>query len=287
MSNERTSTLFTTEKALQPLVLGITWGSCALVAAALGWTLPRLQMGVWLACALPALALEASNLHYQRTHPTTTIGMIPVALFSLITPCVAGLCTGQLVPLATIAITTALAALLAMLGVFLFWAYRLRRTYASHPQVSPTAALIVLGGAIKRGRPCETLALRLDEAARLWHECPTLTLVVSGGPTPDDSTTEAAEMAHYLQQQGVDHSAILQEPKARNTRENIALSCALLDQRGHAGQRCVVSSDYHLWRALRDARALGIELTPIAAQTPRASILQQWCREILTILFGR
>ena len=287
MPNNRTSTLLAAERALRPWVLGITWGSCALVAAALGWTLPRLPLATWLACALPALALEASNLQYQRSHINTTIGMIPVALFALITPCIACLCTGQLAPLARITLIALVLLLAAVLGVFLVWAYRLRSTYASHPQVSPTATLIVLGGAIKRGRPCETLARRLDVAARLWHESNTRTIVVTGGPTPKGDTSEAAVMAFYLLQQGVNNPSIVLEPKARNTQENIQLSCALLDQRGNTEQRCVVSSDYHLWRALRDAQALGIELIPIAAPTPRASILQQWCREILTILFGR
>ena len=94
-------------------------------------------------------------------------------------------------------------------------------------------------------------------------------------------------MACYLHELGVDDASIVRERRARNTHETIALSCELLDKLGFDGQRCVVSSDYHLWRALRDARKLGFELTPVAAPTPRASIPQQWCREALTIMSGR
>ena len=178
-------------------------------------------------------------------------------------------------------------ALLAVAAVFAFWFCRLRRTYTARPAIEPNAALIVLGGAIKGGRPCKTLARRLDTACVLWHQQKSLTLVVTGGPTPDGRTTEAREMARYLRQHGIAAAAIIAEPTARNTHENIACSCALLAERGFSGQLCVVSSDYHLWRACRDGRSLGITLTPVAAPTPVASIPQQWCREVLTILSGR
>jgi uncharacterized SAM-binding protein YcdF (DUF218 family) len=112
-------------------------------------------------------------------------------------------------------------------------------------------------------------------------------VVVTGGTTPDGSTTEAREMARYLRERGVRQACVLLEPTARNTRENIARSTELLDERGFSDQRCVVSSDYHLYRALRETRRLGQELTPIAAPTPPKSAVQQWYREALTIWFGR
>lgn len=286
MESNKTSTLFATERALQPIVRMVTIACSAGVAALLGWTYVRLPFLPWLACALPALLLVASNLYYLRTHTTTTVGMIPVALFSLAPALASALMTDALGQVARIISTVALASLLALITLFIYWATRLRRGYAAHPEVSSDAALIVLGGAIKHGRPCETLALRLDVAAQLWRQSPARTIVVTGGPTPDGATTEAAEMAHYLQECDVNTDAILLEPHARNTHENMTLSTTLLDAQGFAGQRCVISSDYHLWRALRDAQALGIELTGIAASTPRASILQQWSREILTILSG-
>lgn len=287
MDEQKTSTLLATERAMQPAVRLVTLACSAGVAALLGWSFAHLSAGAWLACALPALVLVASNLHYLRTHALTTVGMIPVALFSLLPALVSVLETGLLGTVGRLACTLAVAALGALALLFGWWALRLRRAYVAHPQLAPDAALIVLGGAIKRGRPCTTLALRLDVAARSWHESPTRLVVVTGGPTPSGATTEADEMARYLRAAGVDGQSILLERQARNTRENMTLSCKLLDARGFAGQRCVVSSDYHLWRALREARALGISLTPMAAPTPPASILQQWCREILTILSGR
>lgn len=287
MPRSVSSTLVSTEHAMRPVVTAVTYASCTVVALALGWAATCLTAPLWLVCAVPALALEASNLHYLRTHPLTTVGMIPIALFSLVPALVAMLVTARLPRIAAGLIQAALVLLVVLLAIFALYAVRLRRAYTTHPDVSPTAALIVLGGAVRNGRPCSTLARRLDVAARLWHEQPRRTIVVSGGATSPGAMTEAEAMATYLQQCGVEAQSVILESHARNTRENISLSCELLDGKGHRGQRCVVTSDYHLCRALRDGRAVGVELTPVAAPTPRTSAPQQWCREILTILSGR
>ena len=287
MAVQRTSTLSATERSMRPLVLAVTVG-CDALAAVMLWVSHSSQLTLaWLVCLMLSLAPAASNLRYMLTHTLTTIGMTPVALFSLL-PALASVCLAESVSLhVRIACLIAAIPLAMTLALFIVWFSRLRSAYHARPQISDDATLIVLGGAIKHGRPCETLARRLDVTARLWHESPGRLIVCTGGPTPDLRTTEADEMARYLREQGVAASQAILERKARNTRENILNSCELLEQRGIAGQLCVVSSDYHLWRALRDARTVGIALTPVAAPTPTASIPQQWCREVLTILAGR
>lgn len=286
MPAPQTSTLFAAERALRPLTYAAVATSAGVDAAALivcGPYAPAVVVAI--GCALGAAAL-ASNLRYLAVHDgRTTFGMIPIALIGAFPAALVGSFSPndplRLACIASAAVLIALATFLAL------WFWRLWRVGHPAREVSPTAALIVLGGAIKKGRPCHTLQLRLDVAAKLWHESPTRTIVVSGGPIPSGTITEAEAMAIYLVERGVAGSSIVLEQHAKNTRENIRLSCALLDERGFAGQRCVVSSDYHLYRALRDGRSLGIELCPVAAPTPRGSVPQQWCREVLTILFGR
>lgn len=287
MAQKGTSTLLSVERSLRPLVLLLTFGCAALAVFLLASTLRSVPPAPWIACAILAALPALSNLHYLLTHELTTIGMIPVALLSLISALVLGLLGQTQSTPGWVACLAGLVALAGVAAVFALWLIRLRRAYQTNPPVSDTAYIIVLGGAIKNGRPCQTLARRLDIAARYWRERPTRTLVVSGGPTPDHATTEADVMARYLREQGVDPARIVLERQARNTHENIALSCKLLDEAGSTDQRCVVSSDYHLYRALRDARAIGVSLTPIAAPTPPTSAAQQWCREVLTVLFSR
>lgn len=283
----RTSTLFATERAMRSRVLACcaatTIGSVALLAYALS----HAPLPWWLACTLAALTPVLSNAHYLRTHSQTTVGMIPVALAGLLPSCACAATSAPASSALRMACIGATVILLTLATIFAWWFWRLRRTYTTRPAVEPGACLIVLGGAIKHGRPCRTLVRRLDTALGLWRQNPGLTIVVTGGPTPDGRTTEAREMARYLRKRGVPNTAIIQEPTARNTRENIERSHALLAKRNFAGQLCVVSSDYHLWRACRDARTIGVSLTPIAAPTPTASIPQQWSREVLTILSSR
>ena len=285
--SRNSSTLVGTEASYRLLVLAVTYG-CDVVAAALLFVVwSRVSPGIWALCLALFLACALSNLHYQRTHTLTTIGMMPIALLSVLPPAVAGATAGTLPSMLRLVCAVLSIPLGALLVALLATCVRMRAAYRAHPKVSPAAALIVLGGAIKHGRPCQTLALRLDTALSYWQEAPSRQIVVTGGPTPDGSTTEAREMARYLREQGVAPSHVMLERKARNTRENILNSCELLEQRGITGQRCVVSSDYHLWRALRDARSVDADLTPVAAPTPMASIPQQWCREVITILAGR
>lgn len=285
----RTPTLFTAELRWRRPMLALHVASALAVVSAGFALLQSSGRSPYAALALAtAAALVASNRLYMATHARrTTIGMAPVAGAALGLAGASALALAGLSPLVR-SVCLVIAGAGALLGlVVAFWFVRIRSAYRRRTSVAPDAALIVLGGAIRRGRPCTTLALRLDIAARLWEQAPRRTIVVTGGPAPGQGMSEAEAMARYLQERGVSPHAIILEPQALNTRENITLSCHLLDARGFAGQRCVVSSDYHLWRAKRDARRLGVPLTAVAAPTPWAGRLQQWCREVLTIMANR
>jgi hypothetical protein len=130
-------------------------------------------------------------------------------------------------------------------------------------------------------------ALRLDVAFELTVDHPQRTLILTGGPLANGPGTEAEHMARYLIDKGLPSQQLLLEQQARNTRENISNSCVLATRESLSGQRCVLTSDYHLYRAVREGRAIGVELTPIPAPVPLPGRLQQWSREVLTILAAR
>ena len=285
-NSQQTSTLLASERQFRSLSLGITYGCLALSALTLVLA-HKAPPALWVPCALICMAGHLSNLNYLRTHEMPTIGLIPPALFSLLPALIALLAVRELPELVRVLVGILVLVLSVAFALFVIWFCRLRLAYRMHPTMADDAALIVLGGAIRKGRPALTLSRRLDTAARLWHDCPQRTIVVTGGPIPSGTDTEADAMARYLREQRVPASSILRERAARNTRENIEFACALLNERGHTSQICVVSSDYHLWRALREARRVGQQLTPVAAPTPAASVPQQWSREVLTNLFGR
>ncbi len=246
------SSLVSTELRLAPVVLGVHYG-CLLVGLIRCVARPARAL-VW-------LPLSALNVAYLHEHDRPSVGMVPVSVASL-----------GLVPAA---VTTAL---------FGAWFVRIRSVYSMRAVHKSHAVVIVLGGAIKDGKPCRTLANRLNAAATLWHKDPSITLILTGGPVLGEGKTEAECMADWLCAKGVQQTSLVLEEQARNTRENIRNSVKLARRRGLDGQLCVLSSDYHLYRAVAQGREAGVDLLPIPAKTPFPSRLQQWCREVLTIM---
>ena len=103
---------------------------------------------------------------------------------------------------------------------------------------------------------------------------PNALAVVSGGQGEGEDITEAEAMANYLTAHGIDSARIVQEDQSRTTRENLENSFAILRVRGYdpADGVGIVTSEYHLFRAKRMARALGAEPVGIAAETTLPSM---------------
>lgn len=278
-----TSTLLGTEVRLAPVTLGCA-ALCAFGGMALLATNASPRPG-WMLCATCWALLTFSNVLYLLRHPHPTVGMIPVSVVSM-GPCAFAALLG---PSATAALRVACIAILALaIGVTLLFAtlfWRLRSVYAGPPcHVDDDAVVIVLGGALINNQPAPTLSLRLDVAKGLYDTHPRITLVLTGGPSSDGATSEAQAMARYLLDHGVQKSRLVLECEARNTRENIARSLELVGHPNNSAQLCVITSDYHLYRAVCAGKKAGVLLTPIPAPTPVPGRLQQWCREVLTIL---
>lgn len=278
--SKSTSTLAHTEKILAPLVW-LVWVVCTMAGAALLW--PRcvpFALAAW-------LVLAASNIVFFVRHRRVSVGMMPPAIASLAPAAASALVAKPLAPVARDACLLALVAACGVIFLFSFWFMRLHATYARRPHVDDDAVIIVLGGAVVDGRPRPTLALRLDVAFELAVDHPQRTLVLTGGPLANGPGTEAEAMASYLADKGLPIRQTLLEEQARNTRENIKYSCDLIDREGFSAQRCVLTSDYHLYRAMQEGRTIGVELVPIPAPVPLPGRLQQWSREVLTLLAAR
>ena len=268
---EQVHTIRSTEQRFRPVTLGCV--ASAIIADAilvtLGWPLSPLR---WAAAFAAAALLGMCLLRSLRSH--VSVGMIPVALFSI---GFAGL-AGSNAVVATIG--------LAILAFFLIWFIVLWRAYAGAAPVAADAALVVLGCEVRGGRPSGTLERRLQVAKALLDEAPERICVVTGGFIPAEGMTEAEAMAPWLERHGIEAARIIPEPRALNTEENLAFSWELLDARGHAAQRCVISSDFHLWRVRDIARRACISPMPslVPAKTPAQGWLVQWCREVLVNL---
>ncbi|MDR0284485.1 MAG: YdcF family protein, partial [Propionibacteriaceae bacterium] len=128
----------------------------------------------------------------------------------------------------------------------------------------PANVVIVLGSGLVRGRVPPLLASRLDAGARQFRRAlvagQSPVIIVSGGQGSDEPRSEAAAMAEYLTDQGLDPTAVWQETESRNTEQNLALSRELMATAGVTGRAAVVTNNFHAFRAaleMRDAKIRG------------------------------
>jgi uncharacterized SAM-binding protein YcdF (DUF218 family) len=95
---------------------------------------------------------------------------------------------------------------------------------------------------------------RAREAIFAWQTGGFKKIVISGGGGPG--------ILNFLIAEGVPREAIVAEWRSTSTREN-GIETARLIQ-GMPGKKVLLTSDFHMYRALRVFRKLGIEVTPMA-----------------------
>jgi len=152
----------------------------------------------------------------------------------------------------------------------------------------PCQYMIVLGAGINGSTPSLSLRNRLDAAYEYLTAHPETICIVSGGQGPGEDLSEALCMYKDLTAKGIAPERIWMEDKSTSTRENIAFSLALIEEK--AGQ-CptkagILSSEYHLYRAGLVAKSQGLEMIGIPARTSWAALrINYFLREIVAVWY--
>lgn len=128
---------------------------------------------------------------------------------------------------------------------------------------------VVLGAHVEpNGEPSQILRERLDAALAFHKENPQIPMILSGGNGGDEPIEEAEAMYTYLQRRGADMRGIYRETEAHTTLENLRNSRALADQLGFGGDEVtVLTSEFHLFRAVYLAERLGMKAGAVGART--------------------
>ena len=129
----------------------------------------------------------------------------------------------------------------------------------------PYDAAMVLG--VELGAddvPTAEMARRVTAAARVYHGGACARLVLCGGRLPGHRRTEADAMARMMTALGVLEKALILENQSQDTMENCRNAAKLLG----GGRVLVVTSDYHLRRAVMTARRAGFDADGLAARMP-------------------
>lgn len=170
-----------------------------------------------------------------------------------------------------------LALICVILGVIFYLGVVAMVVYRQNnlPPVGEYDAMIVLGAQVKpSGEPSLQLQWRIDAAAKAWKERRSL-IVVCGAQGGSEPAPEAHVMRDELIKQGVAAEDILMDDKSFNTRQNIANAVALLE--GHEVDHVlVVTSDYHLARAMAIAEDAGLSASGLGSPTLQG--LRPWVK---------
>jgi uncharacterized SAM-binding protein YcdF (DUF218 family) len=123
-------------------------------------------------------------------------------------------------------------------------------------------AIVVLGAAQYNGTPSPVYRARLDHALDLWRSGVAPMMVFTGGHgVPGERFTEGGAGRRWALEHGVPANRILVEESSRSTYENLrGVRMLLAPRRMH--RIILVSDPYHMFRALEQARDVGLVAFP-------------------------
>jgi uncharacterized SAM-binding protein YcdF (DUF218 family) len=142
-----------------------------------------------------------------------------------------------------------------------------QRQSAAAATYAPRTAIILLGGGTTYDDdhvlvPAHDVLPRIDASARNYAACKrtanTCRIIVSGGNPQHHSATEADTYLPYLLDRQVARSDIVLEKNSRTTYENARYVSAIVGE-SHYDTLILVTSAYHMPRALLDFQCFGIE----------------------------
>jgi uncharacterized SAM-binding protein YcdF (DUF218 family) len=149
------------------------------------------------------------------------------------------------------------------------------------PPVRPSDAIIVLGAQVKAdGSLSLALQRRLTLARAEYLGQPRL-VITCGAQGGDEPAPEGEVMRDWLIAQGVPETDALAETGSFNTLENLTHAKGMMAERG-LRTALVVTSDYHVARALALCARLDIEATGVGSASEPAYWVKNHGREALS-----
>jgi uncharacterized SAM-binding protein YcdF (DUF218 family) len=123
-------------------------------------------------------------------------------------------------------------------------------------------AIVVLGAAQYEGRPSPIYQARLEHALELYRDGVAPLLVFTGGRgVAGERWTEGAAGRRWAEAHGVPSDRILVEESSKTTYQNLDGVADLLRPKGMRDV-VLVSDPFHMFRALAQAREVGLEPHP-------------------------
>lgn len=151
----------------------------------------------------------------------------------------------------------------------------------THPgeNTGNTDAIIVLGAQVyANGDLSPQLELRMEAARKSYLENPRL-IICCGAQGANEPAPEGESMREWLIEKGVPEEMILAENKSRNTHQNLQNAVGMLPET--AEKITIITSDYHLPRAMAIARDMGLDAEGIGSPCKPEYWVKNHFREVL------
>lgn len=149
---------------------------------------------------------------------------------------------------------------LALVGILAYtgWLYHDVRGAATSQPSHPADVIIVLGSGGNASRPSRVYQARLDYAFNLYRRGFAQHVIVT------EKAPIAQSAGRYLTGKGTPSQAVFLEDRSKNTWENLKYAQVIMREQGWESA-IVVSCGFHLFRALRMCRDLGMNAQGAAA----------------------
>lgn len=156
----------------------------------------------------------------------------------------------------------------------------------SDEDLSNIDQLIVLGAGLWNGDQLSpSLRYRMETTLAILNSNEDLSVIVSGGQGSDESISEAKAMGQFLINNEISKNRIIYESKSTSTLENIYYSKEIiLTKNKKLPSIGIISSDFHLFRAMMIAKKLEFEAYPISSPVPNSLKFTYRIREFPAII---
>lgn len=144
-----------------------------------------------------------------------------------------------------------------------------------------TDAVIVLGAQVYQdGSLSPQLELRMEAALEAYRQNPRL-IVTCGAQGGNEPAAEGEVMRAWLIAHGAAPGDVVAETNSYNTQQNLENARALLPE--NVRRVTIITSDYHLPRAMAIAQDLGLEAEGIGSPCKPEYWLKNHAREVLAL----
>lgn len=148
--------------------------------------------------------------------------------------------------------------------------------------------VVLLGAGVNGTTPSQSLQERIDAAFLYLQQHPQVQCILSGGQGDGEDISEAECMFRALTAKGIAPERLWLEDRSTSTKENLRFSLGLIQEKigEQPAEIGILSSQYHLYRAGRFARELGVDPICIGVKTQRPELfVSYFVREIFAVCF--